>query len=184
MTSGFTHFRALMEEIVADLGGTSRAREAVGRHFDACLKLVTRPPARDPNHYGWLQWYECSDEDLRRAADHAYQNWRLPSNQEPTAEAPYLGGKIVVYETEAKIVTASGFHILAAMLREDVRFDRRLNKDACQYVVSLAQDVEVMLNLQYGGQKTNANTKSKASAYTSLRRIVESSFKVSLENIA
>ena len=184
MTSGFTHFRALMEEIVADLGGTSRAREAVGRHFDACLKLVTRPPARDPNHYGWLQWYECSDEDLRRAADHAYQNWRLPSSQEPTAEAPYRGGKIVVYETEAKIITANGFHILAATTRDDSRFDSRAQKDVDKYLVSLTKDVEILLGLEYGGQKTNANTKSKASAYQSLRRIVEASFKVSLENIA
>lgn len=183
MTSGFTHFRDLMEEIVADLGGSSRAREAVGEHFTACLRFYMKSQ-RDEGHYGYPMWYEASDEQMRAGADHAHQNWRLTSKEEPSAKAPYLDGTIVVYQTEAYLVTAHGFHIPVAKVRPDSKYDSRAQKMVETYSVSLWDVAETLTNNRYAGAKTNANAKSQASAYKSLRRIVEAAFKVSLENVA
>ena len=181
----FPDFRSAIDAIVADMGGGSRAREAVGKWFSDTLRLqIGRYAEMDKGHYGQTEWYSASDAQFEAATRQANAVLTNRPEGEETAQAPYRNGRIVVYQTRAALVTPNQFFIPLAFYSESSKYDGRQQKMVPDFMVSLDRPGETMSDTRFGaGNPTTTHAKTAAGAYKSLRSMVEKQFHVSLENV-
>lgn len=183
---GFQRFRADIDTITADIGGGSRAREAVGQWFAGTLRLIQGNPPRDQGHYRWADWYDASDTQLEAAAQQATAVLSRRPDEEETARSSelYRGGRIVVFQRRAMLVSPNGYYIPLASICESSKYDSRAQKMVPDFMISMDNPGKTLSVDNFGSTRpSSTHAKSNTAAYNSLRSMVEKSFGVTLENI-
>lgn len=182
---GYDVFRATLDRIGDAFDGDRRLRYAIGSDMAKTLRLLTRDRKDDQRDYTGMAWFEATPDEFEHTAQHYEKNVSAHPDEELTAQAPWKGGILRVFQRNAYLVSPKGHHILVVMICEDTSYDTRAGKNMPSFRIYLTDTAGEIVPRDYSRvSKNSTNAKTHAAAYTSLRRMVEGHFNLTLENVS
>lgn len=183
---GFEVYRAAIDEIAMDLGGTLHIRQAVSDEAQEFLFTYMRR-LRGMNTWAHVELSEASNAELEAAALLVTRHFLAPPHDASSliAEAGYGSACLELRESEVHLVgTKYRFRVASHMTEPS--FDWRANKNVTKWMISVSRNgLLIATGSSYGtGGPSTTHAKSAVGAHASLRGIVERFFKVSFTNNA
>lgn len=181
--SGFLAYQTDINTIAQDYGPERMFRLIVGAWFHATLKLVQKDRRDHPRDYARKEYWEATAGEFDAARMQAVSVLSMP-REEVIAYAPYGANLIVVTEQFAYLRSPNGYHLTLAGWVESTTYNRD-GQPVPNWQIHLHDPGETLAeqakHFSYGTVKAT-NAKTCAAAHKSLRKLVETHFKVSLTN--
>lgn len=178
--TGFPGFKSAIEEVTEALGG-SHTREAVAKLFSDSLTRAVQLRRGDKfPSYSAVTWTEATDLDFDKAREDTL--WYLCRLREPVdATADWKGGKLE-HRGETVVLTGGGYSMVVAMLSSHDEYCYKARDQVTKWRVFLTDDGKKLSEkeMRWSSSPTSTNAKSEPAGQKSLRKIVETFFKVKL----
>jgi hypothetical protein len=179
--TGFAGFKTAIEEVTEALGG-AHTREAVAKNFSDSLTrtIQARKGDRYPS-FSSVQWTEATDLDFDHARDATLGYLRRFRDPE-TAVADWNGAKLE-HRGDVIVLSGGGFSMLVAMVSQRDEWDRRANANVPKWHIHITDDGKRLTDKDRWNHGSPASTtaKSAETGQKSLRKIVETFFKVKFD---